>query len=67
MARAKKGPKATASGWPHVYNLPNRHGRTRWYFWFGRKGQRQYRVKDDIIYGSEFQVAYARFWAGQHP
>ena len=67
MARAKKGPKATASGWPHVYNLPNRHGRTRWYFWFGRKGQRQYRVKDDVIYGSEFQVAYARFCAGQHP
>jgi integrase len=50
-----------------VYNLPNRHGRTRWYFWFGQKGQRQYRVKDDAIHGRAFQAAYARFLAGLHP
>jgi integrase len=67
MGGVKKGPKSTRSGWAHVYNLPNRHGRTRWYFWFGGKGQRQYRVENDIIYGREFQAAYARFLAGQHP
>ncbi|WP_243369189.1 tyrosine-type recombinase/integrase [Microvirga solisilvae] len=67
MAKSKKGPKNTQSGWEYVYNLPNRHGRTRWYFWFGKKGDRQYRVKGDIIHGQEFQAAYARFLAGQHP
>ena len=67
MGSVKKGPKSTRSGWAHVYDLPNRHGRTRWYFWFGGKGQRQYRVENDIIYGREFQAAYARFLAGQHP
>jgi integrase len=67
MATVKKGPKPTSSGWEYVYNLPSRHGRTRWYFWFGRKGQRQYRVKDDIVSGKDFQAAYARFLANLHP
>lgn len=63
----RKGPKGTATGWLYVYNLRSRHGRDRFYFWGGRKGQPQIRVKDDIIHGKEFQAAYARFLAGEHP
>jgi integrase len=51
----------------YVYDQPNRHGRTRYYFWFGRKGQRKYRVKDDIIEGGAFYQAYGRFLEGLHP
>src|SRR3954447_4588237 len=67
MSRSKKGPKRTASGWPHVYNLRNRHGRDRFYFWKGRKGDPQVRVQDDVIVGQVFMAAYARFLADLHP
>src|SRR4051812_39940279 len=65
--RSKRGPKQTASGWPHVYNLRNRHGRDRFYFWKGRKGDPQVRVQDDVIGGPMFMAAYARFQADLHP
>jgi integrase len=51
----------------YVYNQPNHHGRTRYYFWRGKPGFRKYRVKDDIITGGEFHQAYGRFLDGLHP
>lgn len=51
----------------HVYNQPNRHGRTRYYFWLGGRGNRKYRVKNDDITSPAFFAAYSRFLDGQHP
>ncbi|WP_048708952.1 tyrosine-type recombinase/integrase [Microvirga massiliensis] len=60
-------PKAQKSPIRYVYDQPNRHGRTRYYFWRGEKGQRKFRVKDDIVTGAAFYAAYSRFLDGQHP
>lgn len=57
----------TKSGVRFVYNFPSRHGRDRWYFWTGRKGDARHRVKDDVIRGVTFQQAYGRFLQGLHP
>lgn len=62
-----RGYKSTASGWPHVYNMRSRHGRSRWYFWRGRRGDPQIRVAGDIIEGEAFLAAYARFKNGLEP
>lgn len=57
----------TKSGVRFVYNFPSRHGRDRWYFWTGRKGDARHRVKDDLVRGATFQQAYGRFLQGLHP
>ena len=58
MAQAKKGPKPTQSGWPHVYNQPKRKGGpARYVFWMGVKGAPKYRVRKNDITSDAFVVA----------
>jgi len=68
MARARKGPKPTASGWPYVYNQPKKAGGPdRFVFWTGRKGDPKYVVRGNDISSPAFLAAYARFQNGQPP
>src|SRR5215217_286514 len=66
MARAKKGPKNTASGWPTVYNQPKTPGRTRFVFWRG-PGHQKHLVRGNDLSTDAFRAAYARFMAGLPP
>jgi integrase len=59
--------KPQKTGFKYVYNQPNRHGRARFYFWFGKKGLRKYRVEGDILTGGAFHRAYGRFLDSLHP
>ena len=68
MARAKKGPKRTASGWPYVYNQPKKAGGPdRFVFWTGRKGDPKYIVRGNDISSPTFLATYARYQQGQPP
>ena len=66
MARAEKGPKNTASGWPNVYNQPKTPGRTRYVFWRG-PGHPKHLVRGNDLSTDAFRAAYARFMAGLPP